>query len=101
MKNRQIPLYIHFIVMIVIISTFYLSIDRIGNKTATDRLNMLESIIRKAAVQCYAIEGGYPPNIKYLEEHYGIILDRNKYFYHYEAFASNIMPIVKVFVKNK
>lgn len=59
----------------------------------------LEEAIRKAAVQCYALEGGYPPNIEYLKDNYGIIVNEKDYFYHYEVTASNIMPDIKVIKK--
>lgn len=64
----------------------------------TDRL---VKIIEKYAVQCYATEGAYPPNVDYLEAHYGLILNRDKYIYEYEAVAENIRPIVQVFLKPK
>lgn len=60
---------------------------------------ILKDAINRAAVQCYAIEGFFPPNIEYLEKNYGLIVDYDKYFVSYEAFASNIMPIVDVFIK--
>jgi hypothetical protein len=70
-----------------------------AEKTVSDRVEVIENSIKKAAVQCYALEGGYPPGIEYLQKHYGLLVDESKYFYHYEAFASNIIPIIKVFRK--
>lgn len=52
--------------------------------------------IRRASVQCYAIEGRYPPSIEYLEENYGIQIDRKRYNVFYSGFASNIMPEITV-----
>lgn len=59
----------------------------------------IKEAIEMACVQCYAIEGSYPPNLDYLRDHYGIILDRDRYFYYYEIFASNVMPVVEVYEK--
>ena len=56
----------------------------------------LEDAIRRGAVACYAAEGIYPPNLAYLEEHYGIQVDRERYAVIYEVFASNLMPDVTV-----
>lgn len=56
----------------------------------------LEEAIRRSAVACYAAEGIYPPDLEYLEEHYGIQVDRERYTVVYEAFASNLMPDVTV-----
>lgn len=56
----------------------------------------LRDAIRRASVQCYAIEGRYPPNVEYLEENYGIQIDRNRYDVFYSGFASNFMPDITV-----
>ena len=63
--------------------------DREGAET-------LRSAIARASVQCYAIEGRYPPSVRYLEENYGIRIDRERFHVFYEGFASNIMPDITV-----
>lgn len=63
--------------------------DREGAET-------LRSAIARASVQCYAIEGRYPPSVQYLEENYGIEIDRSRFNVFYEGFASNIMPDITV-----
>ena len=57
---------------------------------------ILERAIKRAAVQCYAIEGIYPPNLEYIKEHYGIVIDYRDYNIYYEVFADNIMPEIQV-----
>ena len=52
----------------------------------------LEDAIRRAAVACYAAEGIYPPDLTYLEEHYGVQVDEARYTVDYNVFASNLMP---------
>lgn len=49
-----------------------------------------------AAVACYAAEGVYPPDLAYLEEHYGIQIDRTRYRVFYDIFGSNLMPDITV-----
>ncbi|CBK76046.1 putative uncharacterized protein [Clostridium sp. CAG:149] len=56
----------------------------------------LRDAIRRASVQCYAIEGRYPPSVEYLEEHYGIVIDRDRYHVFYDGWASNVMPDITV-----
>lgn len=63
--------------------------DREGEET-------LRNAIARACVQCYAIEGRYPPSVQYLEENYGIRIDRERFYVFYEGFASNIMPDITV-----
>ena len=57
-----------------------------------------ESILR-GAINCYALEGVYPPDYEYLKENYGVRVDEEKYAVFYTVFASNIMPDVTVVEK--
>lgn len=56
----------------------------------------VQDIVRTYAIQCYASEGSYPPDIQYLVDHYGLILDEERFIYEYDIFASNIMPEILV-----
>lgn len=56
----------------------------------------LRKSIQRASVQCYSIEGRYPPSVEYLEDNYGVQIDRKKYNVFYSGFASNIMPDITV-----
>ncbi len=66
-------------------------------RTEEKRVRDIADVIRKAAVQCYALEGSYPPDVYYLADHYGVLLDEDLYIYYYEIFGSNIMPEIDVF----
>jgi hypothetical protein len=59
-------------------------------------LRMTEESIRRAAVQCYALEGVYPVNIQYLMDHYGIRPDTDRFVVHYEFVADNLLPVILV-----
>ena len=56
----------------------------------------LEDAVRRSAVACYAAEGIYPDDIAYLQEHYGIQIDEERYTVVYKVFASNLMPDITV-----
>lgn len=56
----------------------------------------LRKAIARACVQCYAIEGRYPPSVEYLTEQYGIQIDEEQYYVFYSGFASNLMPEITV-----
>jgi len=56
----------------------------------------IRDLIERTARQCYAVEGVYPPNLAYLEDHYGIRINKKDYYVTYEAFASNVPPSVFV-----
>ena len=86
-------------ILLVYVVSAFMSLDRFFEATSGERLAAVEDAIRKAAVQCYALEGSYPPDIGYLEEHYGIQLNISRYDYFYDTFGSNIMPQIKVYAK--
>lgn len=58
----------------------------------------LETALRRAAVACYAAEGRYPPSVDYLQAHYGIRVDRQRYHIFYQVFAENLMPDITVLI---
>lgn len=56
----------------------------------------LKAAVERCALQCYVVEGVYPESLSYLEEHYGLQVNRKDYYVVYDIFASNIPPEVKV-----
>ena len=92
--------FISVIIIIVLIVYMYIAVDNAQRKSDEESYNILSDAIMRSAVQCYAIEGFYPPDIEYLENNYGLLVDHNKYFVGYSVFASNIIPEVQVFLKN-
>jgi hypothetical protein len=86
-------------VLVLTAAAAFFSIDGFGANVGSKNTKALEEAIRKAAVQCYAIEGSYPPDLDYLASHYGIVLNDEVYFYHYQVSGSNIMPDIAVIKK--
>ena len=74
---------------------------QIASRTSAEQLDVLTQAIQRASVQCYAIEGRYPPSVEYLEGHYGLSIDRDKYNVFYSGWASNIMPDITVIPVNE
>lgn len=95
MKDKMVSIAILAgITLVLIFGTFYIS--NLGNKQG---LQLTREAVNRAMVECYAIEGNYPPNLEYMEENYGLSYDHTKYYIFYEVFASNIMPTVEVYEK--
>lgn len=61
-----------------------------------EALRQLEESLRRSAVACYAAEGLYPPDLAYLEEHYGVQIDEERFTVYYDVFASNMIPDITV-----
>lgn len=97
--KQNIPFPALLLSCAALIAVLLLLVQGVGNiqtRTQEDRLNALRDAIRRASVQCYAIEGRYPPSTEYLEEHYGIVIDRTRYHVFYDGWASNLMPDITV-----
>ena len=56
----------------------------------------IREAVQRSALQCYAVEGAYPPDLQYLEENYGLQINHRDFYVTYEAFASNLPPAVRV-----
>ena len=91
--------FISLIIVIMLAAFLYTAIDNAQRESSEESHRILSNAIIRSAVQCYAIEGFYPPHIKYLEDNYGLLVDHDKYFVSYSVFASNIVPEVQVFPK--
>ena len=65
------------------------------------KLDAIQENVLSAAVQCYAVEGVFPPDLEYLESHYGLVIDKDRYIVTYEAFSTNMMPDVTVLVRGE
>lgn len=97
MKNSLRRTYIIGpLVIFVAIVLIMAGIDRDHVNKMYARENEIEEVIRQYAVACYAQEGAYPKDIRYLEENYGLIIDEDTYYYYYDLFASNLMPDIEV-----
>ena len=82
--------------VIAVVLMFTTAVSNLQEGRQSEGKQQLEDAVRRGAVACYAAEGIYPPNLEYVEEHYGIQVDRERYTVEYEIFASNLMPDVTV-----
>lgn len=56
----------------------------------------IREAVQRSALQCYAVEGVYPPDLQYLEDNYGLQVNEEDFYMTYDAFASNLPPTVRV-----
>lgn len=93
-------LFLPVLIFLLLICFLYFGVLNVSSTSDKEGKKVLENALHKATVQCYAIEGTYPPNIEYLEDNYGVIIDKEKYIVHYDAFSDNIMPVISVIAIN-
>ena len=79
-----------------IILCFLTGLADISSAHSQEDKQQLEDALHRAAVSCYSIEGFYPPDLAYLEEHYGLVYDEELFFIDYQPIGSNIAPEVTV-----
>lgn len=87
------------VTFLVVLGIFIYGLGLLSQKSIAEGAETLERALVRSSVQCYAIEGRYPPSVQYLEDHYGIQIDSDKYVVFYEGFASNLMPDITVAVR--
>ena len=84
------------IILAAVIIFFWSAVNGASQKADSSSAATLEKAIKRAAVQCYAIEGFYPSDVSYLENHYGIIIDSSRFTVEYRSFSSNNVPTIQV-----
>lgn len=85
----------------IVVGLFISSVMFFSGKANREGTETLRKAITRASVECYAIEGRYPPSVDYLAENYGIQIDKDRYHVFYNGFASNIMPEITVMEAEK
>ena len=64
---------------VLVLLCFLTALSNLAQGQDDEGKRQLEDAIRRSAVACYAAEGIYPPDLAYLEEHYGIQIDESRY----------------------
>ena len=69
---------------------------RSGRDLGEESAAAIRDAVQRSALQCYAVEGVYPPSLQYLEENYGLEINTADFYVTYDAFASNLPPTIRV-----
>lgn len=85
---------------ILILLLFLRGIQSVSDTTIAKQQESLETALSRSIAQCYAVEGMYPPSLNYLQEHYGLSYDKNKFLIDYQSIGANLMPEVVVLPVN-
>lgn len=80
-----------------VVAFFLYMLNNVTGSMESEQLKAMEQAVRRTAVHCYAVEGQYPPSLTYLEEHYGLQVDKTRFVVHYQPVAANLMPNISVF----
>ena len=91
--------FISVAIFVLIAVCFFFAVEYAGKSTIEKQQESLEKAISRDIVQCYAIEGQYPPTLEYMEEHYGLTYDKDTFFVDYQPIAANLYPDYTVILR--
>lgn len=89
-------LAVMLVVFALLLTGAMMLIDYMNDASEDAQLEMVENAVRDAVITCYAVEGAYPSDLQYLVDNYGLYYDKDTYIVFYDAFASNVMPEIRV-----
>ena len=87
------------LLVLAVIVFFVACVTRLETGRQAQGKQQLEEAVRRTVVTCYSVDGFYPPNVQYMQDHYALQYDEKKYTIRYEVFASNLMPDITVLEK--
>lgn len=86
-------------VFAVLIGGSLFLVQGISSASETAERETVRRAVQSAVLTCYAVESAYPSSLDYLKANYDLAYDEDAYIVVYDAFASNIMPEIRVLVK--
>ena len=82
--------------MAVLLAGVWLLVTRVESANDGAQTQFVYDAVQNAALTCYAVEGAYPDSLEYLRSRYGLASDESRYLVTYDAFASNLVPEIRV-----
>jgi hypothetical protein len=83
----------------IVCGVIFFAAMRLEAESEAEQVDRLRDAIRRAAIQCYALEGAFPSNVHHLQN-YGVILDETRFIIHYNLSGiGNYMPEIYVFLR--
>ena len=93
---RSLSAVVSVLALGVIAIILFFGLDTMSEDSSEKQLELVRQAVYRAAVQCYALEGAYPPDIQYLRDNYGLDVDETRYFIDYTVEGSNLRPDIRV-----
>ena len=89
-------LAVPFIIFLLFWCFLVIGVKQVDQVSSEEQAQLLHQALIRATISCYAVEGMYPPDVAYLEEHYGVVIDPEAFAVYYQVFASNMLPQIQV-----
>ena len=93
-KKTGVLVTVLALVLVAVLAAFMFGHS--GRDVSEEGAAAIRETVRRSALQCYAVEGVYPPDLQYLIDNYGLQINTEDYAVAYDCFASNLPPSVRV-----
>ena len=95
-EKLSITSYLPLFVLILVLIAFVVFSNSMVNTNVAREKEILQNAINRSITQCYALEGTYPRDLAYLEEHYGLIYNKEQFFVGYDYIGGNLRPDITI-----
>jgi hypothetical protein len=87
-----------WMLVFVVVIFFAMSVTTGGlsGQLTNSQAEYIENTIRRSSVQCFALEGRFPPSLQYLEQNYNLQIDSSRYGVYYEYVDANHPPQIRI-----
>ncbi len=99
-RRRKRPgLLVLLLVLLLLAILAALFFAHSGRDVSEEGAAAIREAVRRCALQCYVVEGVFPPDLDYLRDNYGLQINTVDYYVVYDCFASNLPPTVRAVVR--
>ena len=95
-EKKSLTTYAPVLILVAVLAAFVMFSSSLTNDNTAREKEILENAIERSITQCYALEGTYPADLAYLEQHYGLIYDKEQFFVMYEYIGGNLRPSITI-----
>ena len=95
-KKTSKTTYLPILLLVLVLIFFVIFADSFTASNSEQEKAILQNALDRNITQCYALEGSYPFNLSYLEEHYGLTYNKEHFFIDYQYIGGNLRPDVTI-----
>ena len=99
-KNKfSLTAYLPVLILVLVLTGFVAFSGSFSKTNLGYEKDLLQKALDRSITQCYALEGTYPNNLEYLEEHYGLTYNKKHFYVDYQYIGGNLRPDVTIIEK--
>ena len=86
--------YLPVLILALVLFLFVFFTNKLSTTNWEHEKNIVKNAVERTIIQCYALEGTYPYDLTYLEEHYGLTYNKEHFYIDYQYIGGNLHPDV-------